>query len=64
MFMKLGYVQYDKWGQEGAWRFEPVVNATKIVSGERGKSGWGHPSFFAKNNSTGRVVRGLAGLER
>ena len=50
---ELGYVQYDKWGQEGAWRFEPVVNATKIVSGERGKSGWGHPSFFAKNNSTG-----------
>lgn len=50
---EIGYAQYDKWGQEGAWRFEPVVNQTKIVSGDRGKSGWSHPSFFAKNNSTG-----------
>ena len=50
---EVGYAQYQKWGQEGAWRFEPVVNQTKVISGDRGKSGWGHPSFFAKNNATG-----------
>jgi len=50
---EVGYAQYDKWGQEGAWRFDPVVNETKIISGNRGKSGWSHPSFFARNNATG-----------
>jgi alpha-galactosidase len=49
----VGYPQYDKWGYEGAWRFDPVVNETKIISGDRGKSGWGHPTFFARNNATG-----------
>ena len=49
----VGYAQYDKWGYEGAWRFDPVVNETKIIAGERGKSGWGHPTFFARNNATG-----------
>lgn len=49
----VGYAQYSKWGYEGAWRFDPVVNETRIISGERGKSGWGHPTFFARNNATG-----------
>jgi alpha-galactosidase len=49
----VGYAQYSQWGYEGAWRFDPVVNETKIISGERGKSGWGHPTFFARNNATG-----------
>jgi alpha-galactosidase len=50
---EVGYTQYSNWGEEGAWRFEPVVNQTKIITGERGKSGWGHPTFFARNNATG-----------
>jgi alpha-galactosidase len=49
----VGYPQYSQWGYEGAWRFDPVVNETKIISGDRGKSGWGHPTFFARNNATG-----------
>jgi alpha-galactosidase len=49
----IGYARYNQWGYEGAWRFDPVVNETKIISGERGKSGWGHPTFFARNNATG-----------
>jgi alpha-galactosidase len=49
----IGYAQYEQWGYEGAWRFDPVVNETKIISGDRGKSGWGHPTFFARNNATG-----------
>jgi alpha-galactosidase len=49
----IGYAQYSNWGYEGAWRFDPVTNETKIISGERGKSGWGHPTFFARNNATG-----------
>ncbi len=49
----VGYIQYQEWGHEGAWRFDPVINETKIISGDRGKSGWGHPTFFARNNATG-----------
>ena len=49
----VGYAQYQKWGYEGAWRFDSVVNETKVISGGRGKSGWGHPTFFARNNATG-----------
>jgi len=50
---EVGYTQYEEWGHEGAWRFEPVVNQTKTVSGTRGKSGWGHPTFFAHNKASG-----------
>lgn len=49
----VAYAQYNKWGYEGAWQFDPVINGTKIISGDRGKSGWGHPTFFARNNATG-----------
>jgi alpha-galactosidase len=50
---EVGYAQYQDWGKEGAWKFVPVVNNEVSVSGTRGKSGWGHPTFFARNNSTG-----------
>ena len=50
---EVGYAQYQEWGKEGAWKFVPVVNTEFSVSGTRGKSGWGHPTFFARNNSTG-----------
>ena len=50
---EVGYAQYEEWGHEGAWRFEPVQNTTKTISGTRGKSGWGHPTFFAHNKATG-----------
>jgi alpha-galactosidase len=45
--------KYEEWGHEGAWEFHSVGNATVTVSGTRGKSGWGHPSFFAHNRATG-----------
>ena len=45
--------QYEDWGHEGGWKFEPILNGSKIVSGTRGKSGWGHPTFFARNRATG-----------
>jgi alpha-galactosidase len=44
---------YEDWGHEGAWKFHPVENETVAVSGTRGKSGWGHPTFFAHNQATG-----------
>ena len=50
---EVGSLQYETWGHEGAWNFEPVENSTKTVSGTRGKSGWGHPTFFAHNKATG-----------
>jgi alpha-galactosidase len=50
---EIGSLQYETWGHEGAWNFEPLENNTKTVSGTRGKSGWGHPTFFAHNKATG-----------
>jgi hypothetical protein len=50
-------------GYEGAWRFDPVVNQPKIISGERGKSGWGHPTFFARKQRNRRMVRCFTRLE-
>jgi alpha-galactosidase len=50
---EVGYVQNETWSHEGAWAFESLQNITKTVSGTRGKSGWGHPTFFAHNKATG-----------
>lgn len=50
---EFAYAESQEWGHEGAWRFEPVVNATRTIAGTRGKSGWGHPTFFARNRATG-----------
>lgn len=58
---EVGYTQYQEWGHEGAWKFDPVVNTTRTISGVRGKSGWGHPTFFAKNNATGEWFVGSLG---
>ncbi len=53
VLFEVATAQYEDWGHEGAWRFEPVVNETRTISGTRGKSGWGHPTFFAHNKGTG-----------
>lgn len=45
--------KYKNWGEEGAWEFTPLVNSTVTVIGDRGRSGWGHPTFFARNRATG-----------
>jgi alpha-galactosidase len=45
--------QYEVWGHEGAWDFHPVGSQTISLSGTRGRSGWGHPTFFARNRATG-----------
>jgi len=50
---EFGYTQYEEWGHEGAWSFEPLANGTRTISGTRGRSGWGHPTFFAHNQATG-----------
>jgi alpha-galactosidase len=50
---ELGYLQHEEWGHEGAWRFEPLANGSRTISGTRGRSGWGHPTFFAHNQATG-----------
>lgn len=55
------FTQYQDWGHEGAWQFHSVGNSTKSVSGTRGKSGWGHPTFFARNNATGEWFVGSLG---
>ena len=47
------YAEYQEWGHEGAWRFVPLTNESISVAGTRGKSGWGHPTFFAHNQVTG-----------
>ena len=53
--------EYEQWGYEGAWKFEPLANGTRAVSGTRGKSGWGHPTFFAHNRATGEWFVGSLG---
>jgi len=58
---EVGYAQLDQWGQEGDWRFETVENTTKTISGTRGKSGWGHPTFFAHNKANGEWFVGSLG---
>jgi alpha-galactosidase len=58
---EVAYAQYEEWGHEGAWKFEPVSNTTKTISGTRGKSGWGHPTFFAHNKATGEWAVGSLG---
>jgi alpha-galactosidase len=58
---EVGYCEYEQWGMEGAWKFEPIINGTKIVSGTRGKSGWGHPTFFVRNKATGEYFVGSLG---
>jgi len=45
--------KYQEAEHEGAWQFDPISNETKTVSGTRGRSGWGHPTFFARNRATG-----------
>jgi alpha-galactosidase len=45
--------EYQDSGTEGAWRFEPVGSGALVHAGTRGKSGWGHPTFFARNRATG-----------
>jgi alpha-galactosidase len=52
---EVGYTQYQLWGHEGAWKFDPVMNGTKTVQGTRGKSGWGHPTVVARNRATGEI---------
>ena len=55
---EVAYAQYQEWGHEGAWKFEPILNAEKTIAGTRGKSGWGHPTFFAHNKATGEWIVG------
>ncbi len=50
---EVAHAEYQEWGKEGAWRFEPVRRNTLAYAGTRGKSGWGHPTFFARNRATG-----------
>jgi hypothetical protein len=50
---QIATAKYEDWGHEGAWEFQPVESGTVTVSGTRGKSGWGHPTFFAHNQATG-----------
>jgi hypothetical protein len=58
---EVAYAQYEEWGHEGAWKFEQISNGTKTISGTRGKSGWGHPTFFAHNKATGEWFVGSLG---
>lgn len=47
------FTEFQKWGYEGAWKLWPIKNDVRTIAGTRGKSGWGHPTFFAHNRATG-----------
>jgi alpha-galactosidase len=51
----------EDWGREGAWAFDPVSNGTVAAQGTRGKSGWGHPTFFARNRASGECFAASLG---
>ncbi len=58
---EVGYTQYQDWGEEGSWTFQAVTNESKTISGTHGRSGWGHPTFFARNKATGEWFVGSLG---
>ena len=39
--------------QEGSWRFDSIDENARTITSIHGKSGWGHPTFFARNRATG-----------
>ncbi len=53
--------EYQDQLKEAAWVFEPLNNSARTLSGTRGKSGWGHPTFFARNRATGEWFVGSLG---
>jgi alpha-galactosidase len=50
---EIAYTSTEDQLYEGAWRLEPLGDGSRTISGTRGKSGWGHPTFFAHNRGTG-----------
>jgi alpha-galactosidase len=50
---EFAHTEYSDQLKEGAWVFEPLLNSTRTLTGMRGKSGWGHPTFFARNRASG-----------
>jgi alpha-galactosidase len=58
---EVAHAEYQDWGQEGAWRFDDLENDTQSAAGTHGKSGWGHPTFFAHNRVTGEWFAGSLG---
>ncbi|MEI8096410.1 MAG: alpha-galactosidase [Spirochaetales bacterium] len=45
-----------QWGQEGDFWFEPLADGVKVVNGGKvGRSGWGRPAFWARDNVSGQT---------
>lgn len=58
---EVAYASIQEWGNEGAWKFQSIANDTRSIAGTHGKSGWGHPTFFAHNRVTGEWFAGSLG---
>jgi len=53
---ELAYNHTFEWGREGDFWFEPLPDGRKVVNGEKkGRSGWGRPAFWARNNCNGET---------
>jgi alpha-galactosidase len=50
---EIATTEYQDSEREGAWRTEWLGNSAKVISGTRGRSGFGHPTFFARNRGSG-----------
>ena len=61
---EVGYAQYEEWGHEGAWRFEPVVERYQNHFRHTRKIRMGTPHVLRPQQSNGRMVCKLARLER
>ncbi len=61
---EVGYAQYQEWGHEGAWQFEPVENGSKTDFRHAREVRMGAPHLLCPQQGDGRMVCSLARLER
>ena len=53
---EVAYCRRFEWGQEGDFWFSPLQHGKLLVDGGRkGRSGWGRPSFWARNLCNGQT---------
>ena len=48
-----GYIAAANWGEEGDFRWEPITGSRTSLVGRRGRSGFGRPSTFLRNELSG-----------
>ena len=50
-----GYFENDAWGNEGQFKWSPLIPDTKIIEARFGRDRFRHPLLFIRNNLTGKI---------